>query len=494
MQDKKRAVIYARYSSDNQREESIEGQLRECQAYLKAKGYVLVGSYIDSALSARTDDRPDFQRMISDSSKRIFDIVLVWKLDRFSRNRLDSLQYRAILKKNGVDLISATENISDGPEGVLLDSLLTGIAEYYSKDLSQKVRRGMTENVINGKVNGGTTTLGYKRENGRYVIDETDANLVRIIFNLYFQGTMTANKIGKYLKEKKLTNSNGKYVTHATVARTLSNRRYIGEYRIGEIVNRSAFPRIIEDELFNQAQGLLKKNSRWNGSHKAPEPYVLTGKLFCAECGEMMISDGGTSATGRNYHYYLCKGTRGKNKHCDMRRYPKEELEVFVMNAANQFLSNEKIIKRLAKALYETQDSKSNELAVLESNETKLENKIRNLMTALEDGDSTIEIVKDRLKELKDELDQTREEILKVKTKNPYLTQEQIEFLIRNQGIYDENSSIEERRKAIGHFVNSVFLDKDEDMMVFFNFLGEKTIINLNELKSSNTVPVGPPR
>lgn len=112
-------------------------------------------------------------------------------------------------------------------------------------------------------------------------------------------------------------------------------------------------------------------------------------------------------------------------------------------------------------------------------------------MTALEDGDSTIELVKDRLKELKKELDQTREEILKVQTRNPHLTQEQIEFLIRNQGVYDENSSIEERRKAIGHFVNSVFLDKDEDMMVFFNFLGEKTIINLNELKSSNTVPVG---
>lgn len=149
--------------------------------------------------------------------------------------------------------------------------------------------------------------------------------------------------------------------------------------------------------------------------------------------------------------------------------------------------------KKLSKALFDSQDSKSNELAVLESNETKRENKIRNLMTALEDGDSTIELVKDRLKELKKELDQTREEILKVQTRNPHLTQEQIEFLIRNQGVYGENSSIEERRKAIGHFVNSVFLDKDEDMMVFFNFLGEKTIINLNELKSSNTVPVGPP-
>lgn len=466
---------------------------KDSSGNIKAKGYVLVGSYIDRALSARTDDRPDSQRMVSDPSKRIFDIVLVWKLDRFSRNRLDSLQYRAILKKSGVDVISATENISDGPEGVLLDSLLTGIAEYYSKDLSQKVKRGMTENVINGKVNGGTTTLGYKRENGRYVIEETDAKLVKIIFDLYSQGTMSANKIVKYLKEKKLANSKGKYLTHATGARTLSNRRYLGEYTIGEVINKNALPRIIEDKLFNQVQELLKKNCRWDGRHKASEPYLLTGKLFCAECGEMMVSDGGTSATGRDYHYYLCKGSRGKNKHCDMKRFSKEELESIVMNSINMFLSNEKIIKRLSKALYETQDSKSSELAVLESNEVKIKNKIKNLMTALEDGDSTIGMVKDRLKELKEELDQTKEEIMRLKAKNPHLTEEQIEYLIRNQGLYDENASVDERRKAIGHFVNSVFIDKEDKLTVFFNFLGEKATINLKELKSSNKVPVGPP-
>lgn len=163
------------------------------------------------------------------------------------------------------------------------------------------------------------------------------------------------------------------------------------------------------------------------------------------------------------------------------------------MNSINMFLSNEKIIKRLSKALYETQDSKSSELAVLESNEVKIKNKIKNLMTALEDGDSTIGMVKDRLKELKEELDQTKEEIMRLKAKNPHLTEEQIEYLIRNQGLYDENASVDERRKAIGHFVNSVFIDKEDKLTVFFNFLGEKATINLKELKSSNKVPVGPP-
>ena len=282
MSERRRVVIYARYSSGNQREESIEGQLRECQDFIRDKGLVLVGTYIDRALSARTDDRPDFQRMIADSSKKGFDVVLVWKLDRFSRNRLDSLQYRAILKKNGVDLVSATENISDGPEGVLLDSLLTGLAEYYSKDLSQKVKRGLTENVINGKANGGLPTLGYKVENGRYLLEETDSKLVKILFDLYSQGSMTSNKIVEYLKDKGLKNSKSKYLTHATIARTLTNRRYIGEYRIGEHLNTTAIPPIVSKELFDKVQEQVMKNRRWTGKHKAKVPYFLAVKRISA--------------------------------------------------------------------------------------------------------------------------------------------------------------------------------------------------------------------
>lgn len=97
-----KAVIYARYSSDSQREESIEGQLRECKEYAERNGITVLSTYIDRALSAKTDNRPDFQRMIKDSANGLFDIVLVWKLDRFARNRYDSAHYKAILKKNGV--------------------------------------------------------------------------------------------------------------------------------------------------------------------------------------------------------------------------------------------------------------------------------------------------------------------------------------------------------------------------------------------------------
>lgn len=156
-----KAVIYARYSSDNQREESIEGQIRECTAYCERNGITVLRSYIDRAMSARTDKRPDFQRMIRDSAKGLFDTVVVWKLDRFSRNRYHSSVYKTMLKKNGVRVLSAMENISDGPEGILLESVIEGMAEFYSAQLAENVNRGHTENALKCMYNGGTPTFGY---------------------------------------------------------------------------------------------------------------------------------------------------------------------------------------------------------------------------------------------------------------------------------------------------------------------------------------------
>ena len=123
------AVIYARYSTDSQREESIEGQIRECTAYAEKNGFTVVKHYIDRAISAKTDNRPQFQQMIKDSERGIFDVIIVWKLDRFARNRYDSARYKTQLKRNGVKLVSATEVISAGPEGIILESVLEGYAE-----------------------------------------------------------------------------------------------------------------------------------------------------------------------------------------------------------------------------------------------------------------------------------------------------------------------------------------------------------------------------
>lgn len=125
-----KAVIYARYSSDNQTEASIEGQLRECIKFAERAEIDVVGNYIDRALSAKTDNRPEFQRMIKDSYKHAFDCIIVWKLDRFARNRYDSAHYKSLLKKNGVKVISAKESIGKGSEGILLESVLEGMENF----------------------------------------------------------------------------------------------------------------------------------------------------------------------------------------------------------------------------------------------------------------------------------------------------------------------------------------------------------------------------
>ena len=136
----KTVVIYARYSSDSQTEQSIEGQLRVCEEFAKNNNILIFNTYIDRAITGTNDNRPDFQQMIADSSKQNWDYVLVYKLDRFSRNKYETAKYKKILKDNGVKVLSAMENIPDSPEGLILESLLEGMAEYYSAELAQKVK------------------------------------------------------------------------------------------------------------------------------------------------------------------------------------------------------------------------------------------------------------------------------------------------------------------------------------------------------------------
>jgi DNA invertase Pin-like site-specific DNA recombinase len=186
--EKENAVIYARYSSHNQNEQSIEGQLRICYEYAKRNGYTVIGEYIDRALTGKTDSRPDFQRMIDDSAKHQFQFVIVYKLDRFARNRYDSAVYKRKLKLNGVRVLSAEESIGDNPESIILEAVLEASAEYYSVDLSQKITRGMTDSAMKGGGVGGRVPVGYKSENKKLVLNPDTAPLVKWAFEQYAAG------------------------------------------------------------------------------------------------------------------------------------------------------------------------------------------------------------------------------------------------------------------------------------------------------------------
>ena len=300
------AVIYARYSSDNQREESIEGQIRECTAYAEKNGITVVKHYIDRALSAKTDNRPDFQQMIKDSEKRLFDIVLVWKLDRFARNRYDSAHYEYQLERNHVKLVSATEPISDSPAGIMVKSMLTGMAEYYSAELSEKVVRGMTENVLKGKYNGGTIPIGFKVDEEKFFqIDPLKAPFVVEAFQRYNDGA-TMKELMNWLNDSGVTTNRNQKFTYNSVQKLLTNKRYIGENRFKDIVMPDSIPAIVDKDLFEEVQLKIKKNSRAPARHKAEDDYLLTTKLFCGMCGAMMFGECGTGRNKVVHHYYKC--------------------------------------------------------------------------------------------------------------------------------------------------------------------------------------------
>ena len=251
-----RGVIYARYSSTGQREESVEGQLRECKAFAERKGITIVGSFVDRAISGReAENRLEFQRMIKDSEKGIFDVIIVWKLDRFARNRYDSAHYKATLRKNGVKVISATEAISEGAEGILLESLLEGLAEYYSVELGVKVSRGLTENALKTRHNGGIIPYGLMvNEEQQYQPDPLTAPAVREIFERYAAGDSVAD-IRESLSQRGIkTKTGGSQLNFNSIRNMLQNRKYLGEYRYGETIVSGAYPAVVTQELFDRAQ------------------------------------------------------------------------------------------------------------------------------------------------------------------------------------------------------------------------------------------------
>ena len=314
-------LIYARYSSDNQREESIDGQIRECKEFAEKNDIRIIDTYIDRALSAKTDNRPSFQQMINESSKGLSDVIIVWKLHRFARNRYDSAHYKNILKKNGGKVISATEAISSGAEGILLESMLEGYAEYYSAEFAVKVTRGLTENALKCKYNGGSVALGCVIDDEQHFqINPTLAPVVLNIFNDYLSGK-TQKEIRDELNNKGLKNANGREFTINNISKILTNRRYIDNYIYKDVLIENGIPAIIPNDVFDKVQEMIVVNKRAPSRHKAVDDCLLTTKLYCGKCKAFMVGESG-NARGKRYSYYKCVSTK-RNKTCDKKAVKK---------------------------------------------------------------------------------------------------------------------------------------------------------------------------
>ena len=460
------AVIYARYSSDNQREESIEGQIRECTAYAEKNGITVIKHYIDRAFSAKTDNRPEFQQMIKDSGKKLFDVVLVWKFDRFARNRFDSANYKMILKKNGVHLISVMEPIAEGSQGILVETLLEGMAEYYSAELSEKVIRGQTENALKGKCTGGTGTIGYKIDDDKfYHLDPLTSPLVLEAFQRYDNGDKMV-EIVNFLNDKGVRNMLGGKMTHSSVNTMLKNRRYIGELSFRDIVVPDAIPVIVPKDLFDRVQKRLDKNKRAPACGKADEEYLLTTKLFCGKCGALMFGESGTSATGRTYYYYKCANVK-RRKGCNKKTVQKDWLEDLVVRETMKLIQDDAVIDKIVQLVMDVQNQENTTIPLLEKQLREVNKKLDNLMKAIEDGLYT-RTTKERLEALESQKDELTAKIADEKLKKPSFNEDFIRFWLMKFRKFDISQK-KQRKTLIEIFVNAIFL-YDDRMLITFNY------------------------
>lgn len=471
-------VLYLRYSDSKQRRESIEGQRDVCTEYAEREGHIIVGEYIDEAFSARTDDRPNFLRMINDSKKKFFEGVLVYQLDRFSRNRYDSAKYKYALKKNGVKVISAKEAITDEPEGVVLESVLEGMAEYYSKELARKVNRGMNINADKCLSNGGTTPLGYKIENHRYVIDEKTAPIVQEIYEKYADG-WTAKSICDNLNERGIKTARGAEFNKSSLHLMLKNRKYLGIYIYKGIEHPGGMPQIIDDELFSRVAEIMDANKHAPARSRAKAEYLLSGKLYCGYCKEKMIghSSNQISKKGVIFNYYKCKNSGG-NKACKKKMVKKDYIEDIIVKECRNLLTS-KNIKRIAKEMMwivSNMESKA-ELQRLEKEleiaNMEKENQMKSLRMCSDD--SIRAMIFEDLSKIGAQIKELERQLEIEKSRHFVVTEEQIVAFLESLAKGDVND-ITYRRSLIKMFVNKIFL-YDDKFTITFNTGDDETEI-----------------
>ena len=456
-------VIYARFSSHSQTEQSIEGQLKVCYEYAESNHYAVVGEYIDRAISGTTDNRAEFQRMISDSDKHTFEGVLVYQLDRFARNRYDSAINKAKLKKNGIRVLSAKENIADDASGILVEGVLESMAEYYSVELSQKIHRGMAINAEKCLSNGSNPGLGFKVDaERRFYVDEEEAAIVREIYERYASGETKAEII-RDLKRSRVKTSLGKEFSPNSLSRLLSNKRYIGVYLYKGKETPGRMPRILDDDLFYRVQSMMNKNKNAPARTHGEGEYLLTTKLFCGHCKEMMVGYGGTSKTGRQYHYYMCKNARRKK--CDKKIVSKSYIEDRVVNECLKMLTEEKIRFIAKKVAEECAKSPDNLTAkALRKAIREADTAIENLWKAIEQGQA-VEMLTERLNKRMAEKAELEAQLAIEENKKITLTEAQI-LAFLDYVCEMPSDDVNKRRAIINIFVHSIYLYDDHFTLI----------------------------
>ena len=436
-----RAVIYARYSAESkQTDQSIEGQVADCTAYAERNGMTVTKVYADRHISGKTDNRPEFQKMINDSDKGLFDAAIVWKIDRFGRNRYDIAVYKRKLKRNNVSLHYAAETVPEGAEGIILESVLEGLAEYYSAELRQKIERGIRENVKKGKWGHPVPYGYYKDADKRVHIDKDQAVHVRMAYQMILDG--------KEIKEvMELLN-----ITKSSAHRLLRNRHYAYGFEAQGI--HLDVPTILSIDTFEAVQSRLKKHT--GKSNEKAKNYLLSNKVYCT-CGSLCIGASGTGRSGKMYSYYTCK-----NKHVKVR---KEWLDQEVLKHTIEDMLNDEMIAKLTDLIMDEQQDNANskEIELVKSEIDSVNKKITNLISVIENTGNSRMVT--RLDALDTQLESLQARLDMLTAKSPIIPREIILawFDKLKHGDYEDG---EYQKELIRTFVDKVIIDKEKGCCV----------------------------
>lgn len=439
----KKAVAYARFSSDMQREESIDAQLFDIHEFAKKNDYIILKDYFDEAVSGRTDNRDSFQEMIKDANNGEFDYIIAHKVDRFARDKYDNAIYKSRLKKKGIRVIFSQQYFDDSPEGYLMENILESFADYYVRNLSSEVMKGLKTNARNAQFNGGNPPLGYDvDEDKKYIINEKEAIIIKEIFDLYLDGK-GYKSIAKILNIKGYKNKRGKPFVFNSIKPILTNKKYIGTYEYNKtsrdyneqgkknlkrinkdediIVIEDALPAIIPKSDFYKVQEIIKSKQRTINS-KARK-YLLKGLVTCTNCGKKLVGYKQSKKCGYVRYYYRCACQNS---------VPAVDLENYVMNLLNtRIFNNVDVLADIIKDEAERNDKKLNSEITLYENSLKENQKQQdNLINFIMEYGSN-DKVKSQMHDLEKQEQELKYVITKTKIKSEFEKDDIIKWIYK---------------------------------------------------------------
>ncbi len=493
-----KAVAYARFSTDRQREESITAQLRAIHDYAMKNNIHVVREYLDEGKSATSDDRPAFQKMIGDLEETRPNLVLVHKLDRFARDRFDSAFYRREIQKAGARLVAVDQPLDDSPESAFLEGILEAQAEFYSRNLAREVMKGMKENAFKAKFNGGRTPLGYNiDQEGYYVINEDEAATIRLIFQMKLAGKSLTSIVDELNNQGRRTKA-GKPFGKNSIDAILRNERYSGTYVFNETPKKvagrrnnrvknpedkiirieGAIPAIVSPEDWQAVKEMMEAR-KTGPREKGNTIYILTGILKCGQCGSAMVGKSSTKKSNGetlHYHYYECSRYL-RNKDCtNTRRYPKEKVEHAILAKIE-----EKVLRPDDRVLFvnsiwqeicKININRDNETNALTSQLKEITEKMNRILDAIKEGLSYKHMI-DEFNQLGDQKEYLEERIKNTRSPFEEITrQDVVNYLKQQKGKTVIGATLEAQKEIVTSYVQEATIIGDDLNIIFRLQLG----------------------